>query len=624
MEIPRGHARLPLNEGDFLDFIFNYFKAEYAPIRSIWSTATAEPRQSLRWVNMGHELTPLTFRPANAQAQNDLGSLDYFIRQKNLDANFVRGLVIRYAKYEVHERLEKKLFENARLDLMVRKALKEKHLIDALWPSPAPRDIHPDLLKQSVQVRQWYGDMFSKYFRHLHSIDDFSLRPEVDRRMKGSGTLMLVPFVDHLVFGTVDPILPIVAKGAGYANAKAWKHKEGGQVFGTPETFDIRFDASGEVEDTRTKSVVRQCQCLKCGTRRDVRVVISVDPHPGPISSSSRRTPTDPRRPDFNRRPSKAAQKYSPGYTLPSTSGAVPQHQSSQASGSHAVGNQSQVGEERSDSPPLRKHCPRCTFLNHPDLTSCEMCQGELPDTLVSKSLPTDTRAAKKPLHSKSASLPEASASSPADRRAEKTERPSAPNRQSITSTLFSIFPFSQQHQAGHHLEQPPPQPMPSTKASSPKHAEDSTTGPRTSDTNARQQGYMENPETEEVPATQEHTEPSSPDEIHTPPLYQNPEMAMMALTPPPLSSQAPSGLPQTLLDYDFAPVSATSPPFPNEQEGEDAGWGEVSRDEARRNNVAHGVESNEAWTTRNSVEGMIDLDAVAREEMGVWGERDE
>lgn len=52
MDIPRGHAMLPLNEGDFLDFIFNYFKAEYAPIRSFWSTATADPRQPQRWINM--------------------------------------------------------------------------------------------------------------------------------------------------------------------------------------------------------------------------------------------------------------------------------------------------------------------------------------------------------------------------------------------------------------------------------------------------------------------------------------------------------------------------------------------------------------------------------------------
>lgn len=43
---------LPLNESDFLDFVYNYFKAEYAPIRSFWSTATADPRQPQRWINM--------------------------------------------------------------------------------------------------------------------------------------------------------------------------------------------------------------------------------------------------------------------------------------------------------------------------------------------------------------------------------------------------------------------------------------------------------------------------------------------------------------------------------------------------------------------------------------------
>jgi hypothetical protein len=84
MDIPRGHAAMPLTEADFLDFIYNYFKAEYAPIRSFWSTATADPRQLPRWINMGHELAPLAVRPANAQAQKDLESLDYFIRKWNL------------------------------------------------------------------------------------------------------------------------------------------------------------------------------------------------------------------------------------------------------------------------------------------------------------------------------------------------------------------------------------------------------------------------------------------------------------------------------------------------------------------------------------------------------------
>jgi len=54
---------LPLNESDFLDFIYNYFKAEYAPIRSFWSTATADPRQPQRWINMVrfiYQAMPLT------------------------------------------------------------------------------------------------------------------------------------------------------------------------------------------------------------------------------------------------------------------------------------------------------------------------------------------------------------------------------------------------------------------------------------------------------------------------------------------------------------------------------------------------------------------------------------
>src|SRR5690242_689119 len=166
-----------------------------------WSVSYIKPCRSRLMQNQGHELQPLSVRPANAQAQKDLESLDYFTRKWHLDSGFVRGLVVRFAKYEVHDRLEKKLFESARLDLMVRKALKEKHLIDALWPSPAPRSEPKDLLAQGVQVRRWYGDMFAKYFTVLHSVDEFELRPEVDQRIKSSGTLMLIPFVDHLVIG---------------------------------------------------------------------------------------------------------------------------------------------------------------------------------------------------------------------------------------------------------------------------------------------------------------------------------------------------------------------------------------------------------------------------------------
>ena len=319
MEVPRGHAMIPLNDGDFLDFIINYFKAEYSPIRSFWSTATAIPHNSERWVCMGHELAPLSFRPANAQAQKDLESLDYFIRTKGLDPVFVRGLVIRYAKYESHDRLEKKLYESCRLDLMIRKALKEKHLINSLWPSPAPRSTQPELLQQGVRVRQWYGDMFNKYFRSLRSVERFELRPDVEAKIKSSGTLMLVPFVDHLVLGNVDPIIPLVVKGAGYSNAAAWGQKDKDQSYGEPDRFEIRFDAPADLTDTYTRSVVRSCKCLKCETTRDVTVVISVDPNPAPVSQTtakSSRNSSNSKAPTPRRQASKAAQRYTPGYVV--------------------------------------------------------------------------------------------------------------------------------------------------------------------------------------------------------------------------------------------------------------------------------------------------------------------
>ncbi|KAJ4362965.1 hypothetical protein N0V83_010082 [Neocucurbitaria cava] len=444
MDIPRGQAAMPLQEADFLDFIYNYFKAEYAPIRSFWSTATADPRQPSRWFNMGHELSPTTVRPANAQAQKDLESLDYFTRKWNLDAGFVRGLVIRFAKYEVHERLEKKLFECARLDLMVRKSLKEKHLIDALWPSPAPKNLPHELLAQGVQVRKWYGDMFNKYFRVLHSVDSFELRPEVDLRIKNSGTLMLIPFVDHLIFGAVDPIMPIVAKGAGYSNAKGWERRDK-LGFGEPGRFEIRFEAPAEVTNTYTKSVVRQCQCMKCGTRRDVQVVVSVDPNPNAGAIASTSIPSGSRNANSSapkRQSSKAAQRYAPDYVLPSEQEvAPPQPPRPQAQ---------ELEAPRALSPERKKQCPRCTFLNHPELTACEMCQADLPDATIAK--PPSPAAVKKPSHSHSASVP------PANTRTEALKeeaRPAAPNRHSLSQSLFSIFPFSQQHQQEHHAKLP-------------------------------------------------------------------------------------------------------------------------------------------------------------------------
>jgi hypothetical protein len=603
---------LPLNEADFLDFVFNYYKAEYAPIRSFFSTATAEPRQSSRWISMGHELSPLTFRPANAQAQKDLESLDYFTRKWNLDAGFVRGLVIRYAKYEVHERLEKKLYESGRLDLMVRKALKEKHLIDALWPSPAPRNIQQELLQQGVRVRSWYGDMFTKYFRHLHAVDDFRLRPEVDARIKSSGTLNLVPFVDHLIFGAVDPIMPIVAKGAGYANAAAWKQKDGA-AFGQPEQFRIRFDAPAGIEETYTKNVTRQCQCLKCGTRRDVKVVISVDPSPGPIihtPSRRERKPTDPEA--VRKMQSKAAQKYrpGPGYNMPSNGA------DTDLPPERAQSNELPI---RAPSPVQKKQCPRCTFLNHPDLASCEMCSADLPDTLIAKP-PSPEVAAIRP---RGPSAPPTALDNKADEH--KPVRPSAQNRQSLSSTLFSIFPFSQQQQTEHHPNLPPTQiaepAEPKQEAPRPKSRKEDPPPPQSPSSS---KPHEDRTECRTVPSNSTSTPPNLIDDDNDVPTDRqpnHPQMTMMPLTPPGTSSgasrAAPAGMPQHLMD-DFVPVS---PAYHSNEEEEDAGWGEMSKEEARKEDSDEDEDEDEEIIERR--EGMIDLDAVAREEMGVWGDKD-
>jgi hypothetical protein len=66
----------------------------------------------------------------------------------------------------------------------------------------------------------------------------------------------------------------------------------------------------------------------------------------------------------------------------------------------------------------------------------------------------------------------------------------------------------------------------------------------------------------------------------------------------------------------DFVPVSPQS----FSREDEDAGWGEMSREEARRADDSDEEED----SGRVSSEGLVDLDAVAREEMGVWGERED
>jgi len=602
---------MPLTEADFLDFIYNYFKAEYAPIRSFWSTATADPRQPSRWYNMGHELSPRAIRPANAQAQKDLDSLDFLMRKWNLDAAFIRGLVLRFAKYEVHDRLEKKLYENARLDLMVRKALKEKHLIDALWPSPAPRNLSQDLLQQSVQVRRWYGDMFNKYFRVLHSIDEFELRPEVDLRIKNSRMLMLIPFVDHLIFGAVDPIIPIIAKGAGYSNAKDWAKRDGtskSDGFGEPEKFDIRFDAPAEVHDTYTKTVQRQAHCNKCSTKRDVQVVISVDPNlSGVGASSGTRKPSASSVSGQRRQTSKTAQRYAPGYKMPGYTRNGPLKPGERPE---------QFTEEAAPAPAQekKKQCPRCTFLNHAELTACEMCQADLPDATVQK---PPSPAAVKSSHSHSASHPPPSKPAPKVNDSLTAERPGAPNRHSLSSSLLSIFPFNQQQQQKqeHHAKAPSTQQTDVASASPQQRREARLIRPSSKD----------EPKPEPQPSSS--PQPAEPHKPSTPPnlieteseiqLSGAPEMTMMPVTPPPTSTSkrpAPAGLPSNLMD-DFVPVS---PAFPSKEDEEDAGWGEMSRGEA------HDSDSDEEEYEGRTSGGLVDLDAVAREEADVWGERED
>lgn len=633
MDLPPGP--LPLSEADFLDFIYNYFKAEYAPIRWIFaSTAEAVPLQAKRWLAMGDHLSPTSFRPVDPRAHADLQSLEYCIRKWNLDATFVKGIVVRYAKYRVHERLEKKLYECLRGDLMVHKALKEKAMIDRLWPSPAPANIPKELLQQGVQVRQWYGYMFFKYFRLLRAEDDFSFKPEVAHALKSAGTLMLVPFAEYISAGPVEPIRAIVSNGASFANAPKSRNREReARGFGEPEKLEIRFDSPGDVQNTVARSVVRQCRCLKCGTLRDVQVAVLIDPTPGGAapqgSQSAQRRPSNPNTSAPRRsNPSKTSQRYAPGYDMPGS-----QETAQRQALPPQIELHNATSGVRSPSPVQKKQCPACTFLNHPELTACEMCQSPLPETLTTKPVTPVQRPATKPVHAHSISLP-------ANARSEELKKEERPglldkvNRYSLGlgSSLYSLSPFSlaQQQQskdqaANLSANEPPVNgPVPGgPSAQDAPLATQTQTAPALSLPHRDQSPPAPDKARDEEQAPQ-ITPPASSQADPSNPLSNHPEMTLMPLTPPPISTSSlrrptPLGLPQNLMD-DYIPVS---PPIAHAVEDEEdagwgAGWGEVRREEVS-DTEGDGEEEEDMRG-----HGMVDLDEVAREEMGVWGDRED
>ena len=662
MDIPRGHAMLPLTDSDFLDFISNYFKAEYAPIRSFWSTATADPRQPQRWIAMGHELQPLTLRAANAQAQKDLDSLTYFTLKWRLDPVFVRGLVIRFAKYELHERLERKLFECARLDLMVRKALKEKHLIDALWPSPAPRSEARELLAQGVQVRRWYGDMFAKYFTVLKSVEEFEVRPEVDQKMKSSSALMLVPFVEHLVDGEAKAIVPIAARGAGYVSGAAAR-RSGSDGYGEAERFEIRFDAPAVVEESFERIVARQCTCLKCGTKRDVQVVISVDPSADGAGGSVNASASITANTAVLRRLQSSDRHHDRSQEAASAPPQPPRPHPPQTPGDSS-------NPPTSPAPEQKKQCPRCTFLNHPSLPDCEMCAAPLPSSTVSLP-PSPVAVQRTKSHTHSASVPAA------ERLRREEQRPGMANRHSLSSVLGGILPFGMgmglQQEGGGEAQVNGRRKVPATQqiddASTASAAAVASGGRKSAEQQQQQQQQQPEPASKmqhgtpskregrrkiaqpsaastpassskrgrgEEASTDPPTKPVSEQSPHTPPqrerdgdgehqitLSRTPEMAMMPLTPSPSSAQhrrqVPAGLPSHLMDESYVPSSPGLPLMDNEDEED--GWADLRRRESGQSRKADEEGDSDQ---EEEGRGLVDLDAVAREEMGVWGDRDE
>jgi hypothetical protein len=215
-----------------------------------------------------------------------------------------------------------------------------------------------------------------------------------------------------------------------------------------------------------------------------------------------------------------------------------------------------------------------------------------------------------------------------------------------LSSTLFSIFPFSQQHQQEHHANLPTMQQVNTTPAVATSRVEPERPEPqRVAPKKQTQEGerreekepkYRGNPSTtsrteqthgessiaaaeaQPVGFVTPPTRPESPKthQIEEPELSRPPEMAMMPLTPPPSTSQhrrqVPAGLPMNIMD-DYVPPS---PGLPVQDGEEDAGWADLRRKES---NVERDDSDDEDEEGK-----LVDLDAVAREEMGVWGDRDD
>jgi len=82
-------------------------------------------------------------------------------------------------------------------------------MIDSLWPA-ARKALRR--VQQGNKVRGCTATCSQRYFRYLHSVDDYKLRPEVDDRIRRSSQLILVP-TSTTSSSAHRAYLPIAAKG---------------------------------------------------------------------------------------------------------------------------------------------------------------------------------------------------------------------------------------------------------------------------------------------------------------------------------------------------------------------------------------------------------------------------